>query len=162
MRYMDDKERDETALAGKELKRQWARMAQDLDEETLQATFESPVGRAADELMRAIVAGELSAEDIERRTEELNESIGRRARELDVPDIVMQLDTEKEAQAKSQPMIAQFLAADAVRRASDGLSQEQWILEVIAGHGTDESAQIGCLSFILTLHRDGPWAWPRD
>jgi hypothetical protein len=55
-----------------------------------------------------------------------------------------------------------LLAGDAALRAAEGITKERWVSGVLEGHAGDDTAQVGCLSYIIRLWNEGPWPWPRE
>jgi hypothetical protein len=58
--------------------------------------------------------------------------------------------------------LPQLLIGNAASKAHRGVSEEDWIIQVIKGHQGDPDAWTECLKAILALREHGPWPWPRD
>jgi hypothetical protein len=154
----NEAERCGAILALKELSRQAKRLMQRSSEISLE---EAGMPELGDQL-RGILNGEISPVEAEIQNERTEERIEQSAIDADSPEIILGLRAEKEAKTKGLSPAAQLLASDSNRAASDGLSKEQWISEVLNGHESDEWAQLGCLKQITALWTEGPWPWPRD
>jgi len=151
---MSNPTKDELILAAKELMRQFYRMVESgrLDSESRQA-------REILGLMVKSREGAITGEEFNAAIDRISEDIAAMALKGDDPIAVTKLNSENEAAAKKLPRAGQFLAIDAAGRARAGLSKEEWISEVLKGHAADDEAQLGCLSVIVKLWRDGPWPW---
>ncbi len=151
-------EKEETVLALKEVKRQFEKMRRIYGAEVM---GDSLPAQGLTEWPADLIAGRITAEDAEQRLDSFGEVLAQEMRATNDPMMVTGLDAENEAKAKHLRQAAQMLIWDAVRSAAAGATKEQWIAEVLSGHEGDEAAQLGCLRHIVTLWREGPWAWPR-
>jgi hypothetical protein len=149
----ENRQQDDVLLAMKELMRQTKKLSREFGDEA----FDSSLGDGIEDLKAG--GPPKTLEEIERYEEILAKEI----RASDDPGMVTALDAENEVRTKSQNSCetAQLLARDAARDASLGITKEDWILEVLRGHGDDQEAQLGCLKHIAALWQDGPWPWPR-
>jgi hypothetical protein len=158
----DDAERDDALLALKEAMRQHNRSIEKYGEENFEATLNTSEGRKLFDLIQALRRGDISLADFEEQNSGIRELIEEKAVDLDDVETIMSLRAEHEAKTKGLSEAALTLLAGSNRAASEGLSKEEWIIEVLRGHQSDEWAQLGCLRHIVTLWADGPWSWPRD
>jgi hypothetical protein len=155
--------REDVLLAMKELKRQGEKLRRRLGDEFVTRFDDSPEGRDIQRGIEDLLAGRVTVEDASAEIERRDEALAKEIRASDDPGMISALDAENEVRAKSQKTngAAELLAADAFRDASLGIAKEDWILEVLNGHGDDQEAQLGCLKLIAALWQDGPWPWPR-
>ncbi|MFY9732478.1 MAG: hypothetical protein WAK24_17845 [Candidatus Acidiferrales bacterium] len=125
---------------------------------------DSPEGRLMFHVIEDLRAERTTVEDATAEIERCGEIIARNIRATDDPGMITALDAENEARAKSEEPwgAAELLVSDAARDAALGIAKEDWILDVLKGHGEDEESQLGCLKIIVTLWQEGPWVWPRE
>ena len=153
-------EKEETVLALKEVNRQFEKMRRMYGDEVMGDALST---QGFTECFADLLAGRITAtEDAQQRLDSFEEVLAQEMRATNDPMMVTGLDAENEAKAKQLPVAARMLIWDAVRSAAGGVTKEQWIAEVLSGHASDETAQLGCLRHIVTLWSDGPWAWPRE
>jgi hypothetical protein len=158
-------ERDYVLLGMKELKRQFQKLRFRFGDEVFSLQFgNSPEGQDILRVVEDLKAGRITAEDASAEIEQCEEIIAKDIRATDDPGMITTLDAENEVRAKSQKPwgAAELLVSDAVRDAALGITKEDWILDVLKGHGHDEEAQLGCLKIIIELWQKGPWPWPRE
>lgn len=154
--------REEVVLAMKEQMRQVQHMIASIGSEAVDEHLQSQESQEVFAKATELLAGKITVEEFEAATQHVFEELAAIVRKTDDPVGVTTLDVENEAAAKNLAPAAQLLAVDATRRAGDGISKEDWILEVLKGHAADEDAQLGCMRLIVTLWSEGPWPWPRS
>lgn len=154
---MSNEERNEAITALLELGRQTTELLERYGE------FEFPEETAT--LQKTITDlrdGKISVEEADAITEEFDEGLSRSTRNSGDPSPITALDAENEAKAKGLPLAAQLLARDAAMRCGEGLTKEQWIINILQGHAENEPAQLRCLKHIVAIWSDGPWPWPKE
>jgi|SRR5580700_4257689 hypothetical protein len=157
---MSEPSNEEVILAIRELMRQWQRMSESVGTEPIEDYLRSSGAREVFKRITELLKGEITIGEFEAATDHLHENTAAMARDVDDPAQVTMVDAENEAAAKNLAPAARLLAVDAARRAGDGTSKEDWILEVLKGHASDEDAQLRCLRLIVALWSEGPWPWP--
>ncbi len=129
------KERDDAVLGLKEVKRQYEKMRRTFGPEAIDDAFTSASAQDFEKVIAGLSAGRITADDAEAELERATELFAQTVRATDDPMMVTALDADNEAKAKQLPQIAQLLIFDAVRSAAEGATKEQWIAEVLSGHG---------------------------
>lgn len=131
--------------------------------------YQSDEMRTFERMTSKFLKGEITQEEYKATVNDpLREEWCKLAREAGDPAELTAIDAESEADAKNLPPGANFLAIEATRYASEGLTKEEWICDVLKGHVEDapgltgDEAQLQALRLIVTLWSDGPWPWPRD
>jgi hypothetical protein len=160
-----NRDRDDVLLATKELIRQVKKLRRRYGNVAFAGNFgDSPEGRSMLDVIEDLSAERTTVEDATAEIERCEEIIARNIRATDDPGMITALDAENEARAKSEKPwgAAELLISDAARDAAMGIRKEDWILEVLKGHGEDEEAQLACLKIIIDLWQKGPWVWPRE
>lgn len=159
--FWEWRRKQDLLLYSKELKRQFEnlrRLGIDVDE----VVEESPEAQAFISNMEDFNAGRITAEQAAANIKNITDLTDNKMRDTGDPGLITVLDAESEALQKfSEMSVAVPLVRDAVLNADRGVTKEDWILEVLTGHGEDEDAQL-CLKIIIALWERGPWPWPRN
>jgi hypothetical protein len=152
---------EEIALSMKEMLRQLQTLRENYGDQALNRFFSSDLAQEISSTVMEVTAGNVSPTETETKLENLERQIEERFVEgSDDPATVVSHRAEKEAGLRGFTSTAQLLVRNANRRAAAGLSKQEWMAEVLAGHADDDAAQRGCLAYVLELWNEGLLPWP--